>query len=306
MAKSKSFFGLRRGSTKSHTYSVFNGQQVTKDRVEEVKNPRSQTQMLQRMVLKTAGQAYSNMKQIVDHSFEGKTYGLQSMMAFMSANAKLMRDCAIKAYNGETVTEDGFLYNYYQSENLEPGCYIISRGSASPIAIAPVLADGAAGQTVVKLTEAANKATTAADLFALLGINVGELCTVCVLWGAEIGEPWHFDFLRITALASGDVALTSENYSTYIKLESTLGIASVAFGTADTPNGINVTLTTPHATGSTANTAVAIHSVQSDGKWLRSNTQFDVDSIIDVGATFEDALASYPVGNTYVLNGGNF
>lgn len=306
MAKSKSFFGLRRGSTKSHTYSVFNGKQVTKDRVEEVKNPRSQMQMLQRMVLKTAGQAYSNMKQIVDHSFEGKTYGLQSMMAFMSANSKLMRDCAMKAYNGETVTVDGFLYNYFQSENLEPGCYIISRGSASPIAIAPVLADGATDRTIVNLTETANKATTAADLFALLGISVGELCTVCILWQDEVYNTWKFDFVRITALASGEVALTSVNYSTYIKLESTLGIASVTFGTAETPNGIVVTLITPDANQNNAHAAVAIHSVQSDGKWLRSNTKFDVDSLIDVGATFDDALASYPVGNTYVLNGGNF
>ena len=35
MATSKTYFGLRHGSTKSHTYSVVNGKQVTKDRVEE-------------------------------------------------------------------------------------------------------------------------------------------------------------------------------------------------------------------------------------------------------------------------------
>ena len=48
MAKSKSFFGLRRGSTKSLTFQVLDGVQITKDRVSEVKNPRSVSQMKQR------------------------------------------------------------------------------------------------------------------------------------------------------------------------------------------------------------------------------------------------------------------
>ena len=32
MAKSPNFFGLRRGSTKSQTFSVVDGNQITKDR----------------------------------------------------------------------------------------------------------------------------------------------------------------------------------------------------------------------------------------------------------------------------------
>lgn len=34
MAKSSTYFGLRRGSTKSLTFSVADGKQITKDRVE--------------------------------------------------------------------------------------------------------------------------------------------------------------------------------------------------------------------------------------------------------------------------------
>ena len=44
MAISKSFFGLRRKSTKSLTFSVLNGKQITKDRVSAVKNPKSEAQ----------------------------------------------------------------------------------------------------------------------------------------------------------------------------------------------------------------------------------------------------------------------
>ena len=62
MAKSKSFFGLRKGSTKTLTFSVLDGQQITKDRVTDVKNPRSKAQMEQRCILKTAALAYSTLK----------------------------------------------------------------------------------------------------------------------------------------------------------------------------------------------------------------------------------------------------
>lgn len=51
MAKSASFFGLRRGSTKTLTFSVLDGQQITKDRVTEVKNPRTDMQMQQRCLM---------------------------------------------------------------------------------------------------------------------------------------------------------------------------------------------------------------------------------------------------------------
>ena len=46
MAKSTGYFGLRHGSTKSHTFQVVGGQQITKDRVEGGKNPRTLAQML--------------------------------------------------------------------------------------------------------------------------------------------------------------------------------------------------------------------------------------------------------------------
>ena len=70
MAKSIGYFGLRRGSTKSHTFSVVGGKQITKDRVEGGKNPRTLGQMRQRCIAATCTQAYSAMKSICDHSFD--------------------------------------------------------------------------------------------------------------------------------------------------------------------------------------------------------------------------------------------
>lgn len=86
MAKSKSFFGLRTGSTKSLTFQVYRGQQITKERVTKVANPRSTLQMEQRSKLPIVAAARSALKGLVDHSFEGVPYGEQSLRTFSSKN----------------------------------------------------------------------------------------------------------------------------------------------------------------------------------------------------------------------------
>ena len=86
MAKSKSFFGLRTGSTKSLTFQVYRGQQITKDRVTRVANPRSTLQMEQRSKLPIVAAARSALKGLVDHSWEGVPYGEQSLRTFSSKN----------------------------------------------------------------------------------------------------------------------------------------------------------------------------------------------------------------------------
>lgn len=306
MAKSKSFFGLRRGSTKSHTYSVFNGQQVTKDRVDTVKNPRSEAQMLQRMVMKTAGNAYSHMKQIVDHSFEGKTYGLQSMMEFLKVNATNMRKQVVKWQDDPELLYTDFQFSDYKSNKLMGGDYVISKGSASRIAVSPALDKATDHKLGVKLLSATNGVTTANSLLAVLGINVGDLCTVCLLWDDEDYPNFHFDFVRLTALQGGDVALTSENLATYFKVESTLPIDAIAFGTADSPDGISITLTAQERVADSEAYATAIHSVLSDGKWLRSTNSFYTGGGWDADVYINGAFQTYPVGQAYVLNGADF
>ena len=64
MAQSKGFFGLRKGSTKSLTFSTLDGKQITKDCVYDVKNPRTESQMRQRMLMTTVGAAYKMLKYI--------------------------------------------------------------------------------------------------------------------------------------------------------------------------------------------------------------------------------------------------
>ena len=88
MAKSKSFFGLRTGSTKSLTFQVYRGQQITKDRVTRISNPRTESQMSQRALIPIVAATRAALKGLVDHSFEGVAYGDQSLKLFSSLNLK--------------------------------------------------------------------------------------------------------------------------------------------------------------------------------------------------------------------------
>lgn len=82
MAVSKTFFGLRSGSTKNLTFSVVDGKQVTRERVSKVKNPKTGAQSLQRMKLAPAARFYRAFESILSHSFEGYAYGNRNRQRF--------------------------------------------------------------------------------------------------------------------------------------------------------------------------------------------------------------------------------
>lgn len=88
MAISKSFFGLRRKSTKSLTFSVLNGKQITKDRVSAVKNPKSEAQAMQRMRFALLSVNLAAYRPILERSVESTNYGNQSIQYIMTKNMK--------------------------------------------------------------------------------------------------------------------------------------------------------------------------------------------------------------------------
>lgn len=130
MAKSKSFFGLRRGSTKSHTYSILYGQQITKDRVQTVANPKTQKQQFQRAIMATVMAAYSEMKEIVDHAFQGKKKGSENQREFMSRNLVAMRNAFLSYQDNNTaVASQKFFSVGPKTPTVLPAEWILSHGT---------------------------------------------------------------------------------------------------------------------------------------------------------------------------------
>ena len=176
MAKSKGFFGLRSGSTKNFTFSELNGQQITKERVYKVKNPRTLQQMRQRMVMATVSAAYSYLKEICDHSFEGIGVGSPCMSEFMRVNLDALKS---KAQNDAAVVA----FNAYQDKNINPVPFMVAKGSLNEIV--PTIADGKLGWSTPK-GEA--DTTTAEGIYAALGLNQGDMVTFILCGGDFINN----------------------------------------------------------------------------------------------------------------------
>lgn len=127
--------GHARGKVGSLVFSRANGKQVVRSRAEVVKNPRTQAQMIQRIMLNTISQAYSNMKAIADHSFEGLSAGQASMSYFMQRNLDYLRTkVAAEIAEGKALNEI-FDFSPLKSNVLAVNAYEISKGTLPMIPV---------------------------------------------------------------------------------------------------------------------------------------------------------------------------
>ena len=286
MAKSIGYFGLRRGSTKSHTFSVVGGKQITKDRVEGGKNPRTLAQMRQRCITATCAQAYSAMKSICDHSFEGFSAGLDSMNEFKNLNMSLLRQ-SVQYGNGM------FAFNKWGEKGMMPGCYILANGTL-PAPLPNMYVDSvnaASKQGVVVVALGQNDSEIIEDF----GFKAfGDIVTLCIAYPKKDGS-YGFGALRFTYKQGAD-------------LQHSLDFASVgdinAASWAVQSNELKVTFRTDFDWAEDASADVtyiaAIASQKHNGKWYRSKAQFDVQ---DATPSYDEAIATYPTGAERFLNG---
>ena len=288
MAKSSGYFGLRRGSTKSHTFQVVGGKQITKDRQEGGKNPRTLAQMRQRAIISTAGSAYKAMKVICDHSFEGVTAGNESMNRFMNINASLVRQSVV---NGNA----DFGINKWGIKGMMPGSYVLSEGTL-PDCCPNLTADSvnpAARQAVIWVANGVNLA----DICEELGVKMfGDMATICVAYAKADGS-YGFGVVRLTYKQGADVPGSFD-----LAVGGDINAASIAFANAT----LKLTIGTVYDWADGAQVATtytaAICSQKRNGKWLRSRAQFDVTN---AEPDYDEAIATYPVGQERFLNGNN-
>lgn len=125
MAKSKSFFGLRTGSTKSLTFQVYRGQQITKDRVNRVSNPRTEAQMKQRAIIPIVAASRAALKGLVDHSFEGVNYGNDSLKKFSEINLR-SGALIVESYAPNGVSNPGFANLTISKGSLNDGGVMVA------------------------------------------------------------------------------------------------------------------------------------------------------------------------------------
>lgn len=298
MAQSKSFFGLRRGSTKSLTFSVYNGKQVTKDRVTDVKNTRSSLQMLQRAIMATAINAYSALKEICDHSFEGLTNGQKSMNYFVSENTRMIRSADVNVnlslYKGNSVSN----------------AYVISKGSLDQVKVTSTLNNSKYNFTK-SISLNVSEGTTFFGFMSIFGATkIGDLVTIVNLVDNPGGNSsLYWIRFRLTednqnkTIGAGELPHNimenlseSDDFDTNIDNWSPgdfpvmISASSLTFG-----NG------TDESSPETQSLGIIV-SRKSDTGWLRSPSTM-VNLVNSYNYT--EALSTYPEGSEKILNGGD-
>lgn len=286
MAQSKGFFGLRKGSTKSLTFSVLDGKQITKDRVYDVKNPRTEAQMRQRMLMTTIGAAFKTLKSIADHSFEGYSSGMQCMRQFNSRNLNRFKQAA--------AAKGSVAFNKYKDGDINPLPFILASGSLPGFSFK---FDATSNLEIVGEKESADF-TTAEGIYAALGVQRNDLITFCTvigegttLNGVYSYKAERFNIVRLYCDKSGAVSKLADAFT----ISTNNDQASVSMSTA--ANAITI------KTGE-ADFGAVIQSRKNDSGWLRSDAVMIVNDTVIADVKTANQLATYPVGTELILNNG--
>lgn len=93
MAKGNIILGQMRGSIGDIVFWRGNGEQLSRSRNRQPANPRTDSQLTTRIILKTCSTAYSKlMYDYANQTFQGAKIGAENQRKFMSANTKILRE----------------------------------------------------------------------------------------------------------------------------------------------------------------------------------------------------------------------
>ena len=177
--------GYARGKVGDLVFTRRNGEQVTRPRVRVVDNPKTEGQMIQRMIFASVIAAYSRMKSICDHSFEGVNYGADSQAKFMSENLKRLRAFYPKDQDPKNRPIDSMAFVLPNDKAMAGAGLIIARGSIP----APEAKTDANGK-LQGFGEGTDDEHTTASVLEGLGALPGDQITACAL--RSVGNGYIF------------------------------------------------------------------------------------------------------------------
>ena len=324
MAKGNLLLGMGRGSIGDVTLYRQNGQQMSRARNRVVKNPKTGPQMIQRMIAATIGYAYSGLKEIVDHSFEGVAYGGPSMNMFRRLNMdKLRQVAALEAKEStDSYVAGNVSFAMKGVRTIYPFEYAIARGSLPKINFGLIWNKENQDERLI----VAPAPFTVGNLMSAWGAQLGDQVTFVVLNDngsrktlAEFGEGRknvtaialairRIKFLTSYSSEQLSTVITADNFETLFDMEVTSPFSSMDFAAGDQ----TVTFGVP---GVHIIAATIVLSRNQNGTWLRSNADMTISEGMysnyteDFGLSFANAYASWMAGteaigvSSYILNG---
>ena len=336
MAKSKSFFGLRTGSTKSLTFQVLRGEQITKDRVYRVSNPRSEAQMAQRALIPIVAAARTQLKGLVDHSFEGIAYGEASLREFSRLNLRAGA-LDVTSYSPNGVSNAGFanlqvsngsLNGDFRNSTVSETSTLFTTLGQYPKLAFPAATDGSSAEPIFKYLETFGKTNNVPLLKAgtqLTFLTVYEAGKAKVNSGSGVLDvslsAFRIDRFMIPDSESGAAQLDDVNGDWKIKetieanadsvslINNDGDIIKISSMSAQYGSGfiINISVTAAIAGSSNCGGALIL-SRYINGSWKRSTASINIGYEPRYKYTFENWLSVYQTTATAskkYLNNGN-
>ena len=295
MSKGNMLLGYARGKVGDLVFSRSNGKQITRARASQVRNPQTESQMIQRIILNTVAQAYSKFINITDHSFEGVNGAQKSMSYFMRRNmdnlrTRLQNDIA-DGYDLGSI----YAFTPVGSNEYSANEYIMSKGTL------PEIAAGFATGNVAKFALSANTYQAVLDDY---GLQRGDQLTLIVTQGTT-GANTSFYFARIIldptnpdgTPASLDSAFIGSNV---VNLPNPRNEGT--FNTLEFANGVGVKYNFSAQVVSGA--CVIVSRKNADGSWLRSNATLaqNMSAVAGWQKSMQECLDLFQSGGIDTLN----
>ena len=332
MSKGNMFLGMARGAVGDVVFSRLDGQQVTRARNRNPRNPKTNAQLMQRAISASILRAYQSGKSIFDHSFEGKSAGAPCQREFMSLNMRALRS-AISADIDAGLTDE-----------TQKG-RVVAPGINSPVAfVGMVLSQGSYQQNVLIETKpdleggtdgsiklpAVSGAETCAEYAARVGLIANDIYTICgfrydgnnmlfsipgVSGYSTTQYAAEFFFLRLIVKESFTTATTAASAATFADIFTMETEDNYINPTEIGEKAINSGLyPNDFMDGDAGYDQMAVGVIRSRrDQDLRSNTKVDWFTIQqDYGVWSSAALAVWQQGvqrlgdSSLILEGGNF
>ena len=298
---SKAGFWLRgsKGKLAGATLYQSNGETIMRE-VVSPSNPKTDGQLLQRIVMHTVMGAYSAMKAICDHSFEGIKKGQNTMSYFMKQNVQFCREkIATMQQQGTTVYG---MYNFAPLgiKGFTPNQYQVAMGSL------PQITSYIKDDTTQYGYIAGFAANTYADVIKTLGLKRGDQLTFCIF--QELSSAYgakEFKFARVILDPTNADGTPADLSVAFIGANGKINLPSIRnegnfYFSYNESN--QVLFGVSSGVGGPANFVIASRK-GSDGNWMRSTTYM---SYIESGISYNlgECLDMAKNGNTglYVNN----
>lgn len=279
-------------------YYTMNGKTYARARAQKVKNPKTPKQMAQRVIFTTAVRSRDALKSIVDHSFENKKYGNESLNYFMKRNLEILRARAA-ADKGLTGS-----FNVPYGITMQANPLLISQGTIPSMSYTYSGEDG----LTIRVGVTKDVVTVGDFLSANHVIKKGDQITVMLLMpdatveeavtaSGEVVNPTHLIKMRITIPA--DIA---DDAIFFDRDKATFGSLLIIEGDSDfTFNNDSVYLSFNDSFDNFGICGCIIVSRPEGKKWLRSTEYMKMNPNYDDSLyNFNDVLNTWMQGTTEI------